>query len=66
MHQEFNQALVGMFHIGLHIWVPSRIGVYFYVSTFIIAIYGMEALTFCLANLVAKRFPKMDGEGAVC
>jgi hypothetical protein len=59
MHQSFNDALAKTLHIGLHLWIESRVGVYFYVSTFIIAIFGLDILSRNIANLLIKCCPSI-------
>ncbi len=62
-HQHFNEILINVFHIGIHIWVPSRIGVYFYISTFVVAIFGLNILNYSLYDLLTKYYPRLARRG---
>jgi hypothetical protein len=55
-HEDFNAKVVHFLHLGIHIWCPTRPGVYFYTSSFIIAMIGLNALTQSIFDLVNKRF----------
>lgn len=55
--------LIQWTHIGIHFWVPTRIGVYFYTSVIIIAMYSMDGLAHAfLLGLKKQRhpYPLMD------
>jgi hypothetical protein len=47
--------LVHFLHMGIHFWVPSRIGVYFYCSVFIISIYGLDITARIIFDFIRKR-----------
>lgn len=49
---NFTVRLTNILHIGLHFWVCSRIGVFFYMSTFIIAMFGLDILTSSILKLI--------------
>lgn len=48
--------VIHIIHLGLHIWVPSRIGIYFYMSTYIIAMFGLSSLTHYLFQLAQYKY----------
>lgn len=47
--------LVHFLHMGIHFWVPSRIGVYFYASVFIITMYGLDILARLIFDLIKNK-----------
>jgi hypothetical protein len=59
-HLGFNQWLVSFLHIGLHVWFPWRIGMFFGLSVFIITMYCLDAMTMGCVTLIAKKFPAIS------
>lgn len=51
----FIESLVQIFHIGLHFWVVSRIGMYFCLSVFVISLAGLEAISFALSKRIRNE-----------
>lgn len=59
---EHVAKVVHFFHLGLHIWVPSRIGVYVYTGMFIISIYGLDMIARTIFDLLKTRYIHAAGE----
>lgn len=58
LNEGFIVALINFIHMGIHFWVPSRIGVYFYTSVFIVVMYGMDILTRYVIDSIQNKFPQ--------
>jgi len=54
-YQPFNVGLVHLLNLGLHIWVPTRPGVYLYVVSFIVALIGLDILTHAICDVMYKK-----------
>jgi hypothetical protein len=50
---KFNTWLSTFLHVGLHLWFVWRIGMYFSLSVFIIAIYALNALAQAITSLMS-------------
>jgi hypothetical protein len=56
--------LIKKFHIGIHLWVTSRLGVYFCMSVFIICMYAFDSITQAIINLISQYYPGVTRKGS--
>ncbi|HEX4046057.1 MAG TPA: YfhO family protein [Gammaproteobacteria bacterium] len=56
--EGFNAWLLKILHVGLHIWLPHRIGIFFCLPIFIIALMTLNQLTESFSPLF-KKFDRL-------
>ncbi|HEX4046061.1 MAG TPA: hypothetical protein VHZ76_10405 [Gammaproteobacteria bacterium] len=59
--KAFSQLLVNVFHIGLHFWYPWRIGMYLALSSFIVFIFALDAITTFSTQRLVKKYTALSG-----
>jgi hypothetical protein len=52
--------MVQTLHVGLHVWAPWRIGLFFCIGVFIISMAGLQSITEAIIWLADSRAPRLE------